>query len=74
MAETAILSGGPQDGARVRKSGDDYRLPDAIFVGPKWLGDGFAAWSDEHCDRFPVKYQRNGNLSRFTFAEYVSPV
>lgn len=63
MAETATLISGPQDGAKVRKSGGDdghpYMLPDVLYVGAKWLGDGFAAWSDEPSDRFPARYSRD---------------
>lgn len=37
------LCGGPQDGGRVKEVGG--WIGDAIYVGPKPLGDGFAAWS-----------------------------
>jgi hypothetical protein len=45
---------GPQDGANVC----GYDMPMTIFVGPKWLGDGFAAWGRERSDRFPEAYHR----------------
>ncbi len=57
VTEVRELSGGPQDGAMVKAVGD---LPATIYVGPKWLGDGFAAWSRELSDRFPVRYDRTG--------------
>lgn len=57
--EVARLNGGPQDGARVTTGVG--LLPDVVFVGPKWLGDGFAAWSREQCNRFPVCYRREGD-------------
>lgn len=47
-----ILVLGPQDGAKV--CGQD--MPEMIFVGPKWLGDGYASWGRERCDRFPAGY------------------
>ena len=62
MAETATLIGGPQDGAKVRKAGGEeghpYFLPDVLYVGPKWLGDGFAAWGRKPSKRFPARYSR----------------
>lgn len=74
MAETATLIGGPQDGARVRKSGgsDGHppMLPDVICVGPKWLGDGFAAWGEKPSERFPARYsrdERDTGLFRFDY-------
>lgn len=51
---------GPQDGAKVKAIGG--HIPDEIFVGPKWLGDGYAAYGSERCERFPEGYimQRDG--------------
>lgn len=49
--ETRLVLG-PQDGARVC----GYDMPDTIYVGPQWLGDGYASWGCERCDRFPVAY------------------
>lgn len=54
--KTSQLVGGPQDGARVTIGGGN--LPGVVFVGPKWLGDGFAAWSREGSKRFPARYVR----------------
>lgn len=62
----AELVGGPQDGAKVKAAGGIF--PRAIYVGPKNLGDGFAAWSDEGSERFPAAYICMGNWNnRFTF-------
>lgn len=60
----AKLIGGPQDGSRVR-IGSASGLPDTIYVGPKWLGDGASAWSEEPCERFPARYDRSGIVFRF---------
>lgn len=57
------LSGGPQDGARITDPGGN--LPERVHVGPKWLGDGFAAWSDEPCPRFPAVYEWDGRKHVF---------
>jgi hypothetical protein len=54
MSNSYSLVLGPQDGAKVADVGG--RIPDVIFVGPKWLGDGFAAWGCERSDRFPECY------------------
>lgn len=53
------LVGGPQDGAKVSQIG--ATMPQTIYVGPKWLGDGFAASSAERCKRFPVCYVMDGS-------------
>lgn len=45
---------GPQDGAKVPEVGG--KIPSIIFVGPKWLGDGYATWSRKRSDRFPECY------------------
>jgi hypothetical protein len=58
MPEEAVLVGGPQDGASVKGVGG--HLPDKVYVGPHWLGDGFAAWSREYSKRFPVCYANDG--------------
>lgn len=70
-AETATLVNGPQDGARVTIGAG--MLPPEIHVGPKWLGDGFAAWSREACERFPCVYlwdgvYLSGERRRFLFS------
>jgi hypothetical protein len=48
------LCNGPQDGAKVKRIGDV--MPQTIYVGSKWQGDGYAAWGREKSDRFPVCY------------------
>ena len=67
MKETFIqeaeLSGGPQDGGRVKAVGG--HIPQTIFVGPKWLGDGYVAWSSEKSERFPVCYILDGYVYDF---------
>ena len=65
MADDAVLLGGPQDGARVHRAGDGNTIPPTIYVGPKWLGDGFAAWSAELCWRFPCEYHGYGGTRAF---------
>ena len=52
------LVGGPQDGAKVHRVGPT--MPQTIYLGPKWLGDGYAAWGVELCDRFPCCYVMDG--------------
>lgn len=54
---------GPQDGARVAEVGG--QIPDTIYVGPKWLGDGYAAYGQERSGRFPCRYDREGDKFRF---------
>ncbi len=61
--ETFELCGGPQDGAKVQRIGDV--MPQRIFVGAKWRGDGFAAWGREKCDRFPCCYIMDAFKFRF---------
>lgn len=68
MRQTYELFRGPQDGAKVHTVGGE--ISSAIYVGPKWLGDGYAAWGSERCKRFPACYVRDGN--RYVFAK--SPV
>jgi hypothetical protein len=53
---TAELVGGPQDGGKVTIGGGT--LPYELYVGPRWLGDGYAAWSRERSDRFPCLYRQ----------------
>lgn len=52
--ETFELCRGPQDGAKVRRIGDV--MPQTIFVGPRCLWDGYAAWGTKQCKRFPIRY------------------
>jgi hypothetical protein len=61
----AILVGGPQDGARIKGVGGV--LPRRVHVGPKWLGDGYAAWSQTACERFPALYEYDGR-TKYIFA------
>lgn len=61
------LRGGPQDGAKVRQVGGD--IPATIYVGPKWLGDGYAAWGCERCDRFPCRYVMESGVFHFKGAQ-----
>jgi hypothetical protein len=61
MAKVGELIRGPQDGAKVKIGSE--RWPPRIYVGPKWLGDGFAAWSTDKCERFPVCYGYDGRTS-----------
>jgi hypothetical protein len=67
MPEEATLVGGPQDGARIRCVGGV--LPARVHVGPKWLGDGYAAWSREPDGRFPAYYLYDGR-SAYLFQGY----
>ncbi len=61
--QDGILVGGPQDGARVTIGGGE--LPQRLYVGPRNLGDGFAAWSREACERFPAAYEDDGGAYVF---------
>lgn len=63
--QEAELVGGPQDGAKVHAVGG--RIPQTIHVGPKWLGDGYSAWtSGGPSDRFPARYVLDGYKYRFS--------
>jgi hypothetical protein len=57
------LVGGPQDGAKVHSVGGE--IPQTIYVGPKWLGDGYAAWARERSDRFPCCYVLDVSVYKF---------
>lgn len=61
------LVGGPQDGSRVT-IGSGW-LPRVLYVGRKWLGDGFAAWSSEQSEMFPCCYQFDGRS--FAYATWM---
>lgn len=50
------LVGGPQDGGKIRTPGCDDPLPDVVYVGPRHMGDNYAAWSQEQSKRFPERY------------------
>lgn len=68
MSFSCELIGGPQDGAKVRTGSSSGMTPfQEIYLGPKWLGDGHAAWSTEPSDRFPYRYVRDDGL-RYRFA------
>lgn len=66
MQETYELLHGPQDGAKIT----GRSIPKDVYLGPKWLGDGFAAWGVECCPRFPVRYQRENGRFVFVGFEY----
>jgi hypothetical protein len=55
MAEKFDLVRGPQDGAKITGVG----IPEVVYVGRKWMGDGYAAWGREQSNRFPEAYRRN---------------
>lgn len=59
------LVNGPQDGAKVQQCVPV--MPQTIYVGPKWRGDGYAAWGTERSDRFPSRYVLDGYV--FVFRE-----
>lgn len=69
-AQAAIeLIGGPQDGGKINThTMTDGTLP-TIFIGPRWLGDGFVAFSRESCDRFPIRHDFDGQSYRFVNQE-----
>lgn len=73
MLGDAILSGGPQDGAIIHFP-DDFKTV-YVYVGRKWLGDGYAAFSRDPCDRFPVRYWHSGDKYmgkvKYLFDEYI---
>lgn len=58
---------GPQDGAKVKRIGEV--MPQTIYVGRCWMGDGFAAWSRGRCERFPCCYIMDGY--RFVYSHTV---
>lgn len=55
------LVGGPQDGSKVRvyyvtnEDGNQYTYG-RIYLGARWLGDGYSAYSRTHSQRFPCIY------------------
>lgn len=69
MCRDYRLNGGPQDGARVRLP--TRRVPVFIWVGAKWLSDGYAAYTtDGPCERFPCEYEEN-TQGGYEFRRYV---
>lgn len=61
--QEAELVGGPQDGGRVHTVCE--KIPQTIYVGRRWLGDGYAAWSRKWSERFPVCYVLDGYKYKF---------
>ena len=61
--QAAEMVGGPQDGGWIHAVGGE--LPQTVFVGPKWLGDGFSAWSRVRSKRFPACYVLDGYKYKF---------
>lgn len=62
---------GPQDGGKVRNSTSLSALL-TIHVGPKYLGDGWVAWSREKSKRFPACYTRCHDWDHFVFQPHAS--
>ncbi len=58
MFESYELVGGPQDGAKIKACID--HMPQTIYVGSQWLGDGYAAWGFAKSNRFPCRYVLDG--------------
>lgn len=57
-ALTATLHGGPHDGGKIHAVGE-RDIPKDIWLGPRWLNDGYGAWSsDGPSERFPCRYFR----------------
>jgi hypothetical protein len=61
--ETFELVRGPQDGAKVKRIGE--AMPEEIYVGRQWQGDGFAAWGLSKSARFPCRYVLDGFKFKF---------
>lgn len=59
------LVGGPQDGGKVTIGGSSP-VPDVVFLGPKWLGDGYAAWSRVRGATKPAMYVRKDGRHYYT--------
>lgn len=59
----SVLIGGPQDGATVKAVGRS--LPKDLYVGPRHMGDGYAAWGREASARFPMHYRLAGSIYQF---------
>ena len=54
---------GPQDGAKVKRIGE--AMPQEIYVGSRWQGDGFSAWGLSKSQRFPCRYVLDGFKFKF---------
>jgi hypothetical protein len=65
----ASLIGGPQDGAKVHPVGGV--LSSVLYVGRVWQGDGFAAWSREWSERFPMKYAAEADGRRLSVERFM---
>lgn len=63
--KTFELCNGPQDGAKVERIGPV--MPQTIYVGSKWMGDGFAAWSQCRSTKFTCRYVMDG--CKFVFRD-----
>jgi hypothetical protein len=63
MSAIFELINGPQDGADIVVY--DVPTPQKVFVGRKSMGDGFAAWGKELCDRFPCQYNFDGMFYKY---------
>lgn len=61
--QQAEMVGGPQDGGQLHAVGGE--IPQTLFVGPKWLGDRYSAWSRKWSERFPAKYVLDGSKYKF---------
>lgn len=64
IARGIELVRGPQDGSRV--SLGNGRLPQVLFVGRHYMGDGRSAWGRVRSERFPCRYEFDGTVFRYT--------
>lgn len=65
MNETFDLVRGPQDGAKI--TGMD--IPEIVYVGRRWMGDGYAAWGREQSKRFPEGYRRKRGTATYHYLQ-----
>lgn len=60
------LRHGPQDGSKVRVDFDP--VPEMVWVGPKWLGDGYSAYTRfGPSKRFPALYRYQSEKGFYQF-------
>lgn len=52
------LCKGPQDGSKVYRV--EPVMPQRIYVGRRWHGDGYSAWAKAKSARFPCCYVMDG--------------